>query len=103
MGLDKTCGGLKHMAELYKKKSYSIDMRESTKQSLVKLSRQLKLSQGDTISYLMDEFDRVQDRLIDASNNKELMQLMISQQNQLIAGLQEQNALLQRLVVRGDV
>lgn len=90
------------MAELYKKKSYSIDMRESTKQSLVKLSRQLKLSQGDTISYLMDEFDRVQDRLIDASNNKELMQLMISQQNQLIAGLQEQNALLQRLVVRGD-
>lgn len=91
------------MAELYKKKSYSIDMRESTKQSLVKLSRQLKLSQGDTISYLMDEFDRVQDRLIEASNNKELMQLMISQQNQLITGLQEQNALLQRLVVRGDV
>ena len=91
------------MAELYKKKSYSIDMRESTKQSLVKLSRQLKLSQGDTISYLMDEFDRVQDKLIEASNNKELMQLMISQQNQLITGLQEQNALLQRLVVRGDV
>ena len=91
------------MAELYKKKSYSIDMRESTKQSLVKLSRQLKLSQGDTISYLMDEFDRVQDRLMEASNNKELMQLMISQQNQLITGLQEQNALLQRLVVRGDV
>lgn len=91
------------MAELYKKKSYSIDMRESTKQSLVKLSRQLKLSQGDTISYVMDEFDRVQDKLSEAANNKELMQLMISQQNQLIAGLQEQNALLQRLVVRGDV
>lgn len=91
------------MAELYKKKSYSIDMRESTKRSLVQLSRQLKLSQGDTISYLMDEFDRVQDKLIEASNNKELMQLMISQQNQLITGLQEQNALLQRLVVRGDV
>lgn len=94
---------LKQMAELYKKKSYSIDMRESTKQSLVKLSRQLKLSQGDTISYVMDEFDRVQDKLSEAANNKELMQLMISQQNQLIAGLQEQNALLQRLVVRGDV
>lgn len=89
------------MAELDKKKSYSIDMRQTTKDDLVKFSRQLRLPQGDALAYLIKEFDRTQDKLIDAANNKELMSTIISQQNSMIKVLHEQNALLQRLILAG--
>lgn len=91
------------MAELDKKKSYSIDMRQSTKVELAKLSRQLKLPQGDTVTHLIKEYDRTQEKLIDAANNKQLMSTIISQQNSMIKVLQEQNALLQRFVVGGNI
>lgn len=90
------------MAEIDKKKSYTIDMREKTKRELVGLAKQFRLPQGDTITFLMDEFMRTQDRLLDATNNKEVMNLMVQQQKQLILLLQEQNSLLQRLVVDKD-
>lgn len=86
------------MAELNKKKSYSIDMKASTKLELAKLAKQLKIPQGDTVDYLMTQFDDTQAKLIDAANNKARMDLIIAQQNSLIKAVQEQNALLQRLV-----
>ena len=85
------------MSELNKKKSYTIDMKESTKLELAKLAKQLRLPQGDTITFLMDEFGRTQDKLIMASNNEALLSTIISQQNSLVKTIQEQNALIQRL------
>lgn len=88
------------MSELDKKKSYTVDMRESTKQDLVRLSKQMKLAQGDTISYLLKEFDNTQAKLIDASNNVALMETIISQQNIIIKTLNENAAVMSRLLLK---
>lgn len=85
------------MSELNKKKSYTIDMKESTKFELAKLAKQMRLPQGDTVGFLIDEFLRTQEKLILASNNQELLMTIISQQNSLTKTIQEQNALIQRL------
>lgn len=84
------------MSELIKKQSYSIDMKPSTKENLTNISRQIRLPQGDTIQFLIDYYEK-HDINSQAQDNALLMKTMIGQQNQLIAMLSEQNALLLRL------
>lgn len=85
------------MAELIKKQSFSIDMKKQTKDHLAKVARELRLPQGDAISFVLDQYDT---NFINnqAKDNEMLMKTIISQQNQLIATLNEQNALLVRMV-----
>lgn len=85
------------MAELIKKQSFSIEMKKSTKDDLVKIARELRLPQGDAIEFMIAQYTKnfVNNQ---AKDNEMLMKTMIAQQNQLIATLNEQNALLLRIV-----
>ena len=89
------------MAELDKKKSYSIDMTIETKAKLSKFAKQLTLPQGDALAYLLKEYGSLNQQLVEAHDNQALLQTIVGQQNMLIKLLKEQSALLQ-LVAKGQ-
>lgn len=82
------------MSELYKKKSYSIDMTEDAKTELSRFSKRMKLPQGDAIAYLLDSFHKNHENTQHATITNAKLQILIEQQNKLSLIIQSQNELL---------